>query len=62
LPEAGAKASANLYSLIETAKVNGFEPYRYLQMVFTELPKASSLEDIGALLPLKKRLAYGGAA
>ncbi|MFT5098752.1 MAG: transposase, partial [Planctomycetaceae bacterium] len=26
----GARASANLYSLIETAKVNDREPYRYL--------------------------------
>ncbi len=27
---AGATASANLYSLIETAKANGVEPYVYL--------------------------------
>ncbi|EAQ99168.1 IS66 family transposase [Congregibacter litoralis] len=48
---AGAKATANLYSLIETAKANGIEPYRYLRHVFTELPKATSLEDFEALLP-----------
>lgn len=47
----GVKASANLYSLIETAKANGLEPYAYLRQVFTELPKATSLEDIEALLP-----------
>jgi len=47
----GAKASANLYSLIETAKLNGLEPYRYLHHVFKELPKAQSLEDIEQLLP-----------
>ncbi|MEM1154142.1 MAG: IS66 family transposase [Pseudomonadota bacterium] len=46
---AGANATANLYSLIETA--NGIEPYRYLRHVFTELPKAVSIEDIEALLP-----------
>jgi transposase len=46
----GAKASANLYSLIHTAKANGLEPYAYLRHVFTELPKATSLEDIEALL------------
>jgi transposase len=40
----GVKASANLYSLIETAKANGLEPYAYLRHVFTELPKAESLE------------------
>lgn len=48
---AGVKASANLYSLIETAKANGVEPYQYLRHVFTELPQAHSLEDIEALLP-----------
>lgn len=48
---AGAKATANLYSVIETAKANGIEPYRYLRHVFTELPKAASLEDIESLLP-----------
>ena len=51
---AGAKSSANLYSLIETAKANGIEPYAYLKMIFTELPQATSLEDIEALLPIKK--------
>ena len=48
---AGAKASANLYSLIETVKAHGLEPYRYLRHIFTELPKAQSLEDIDQLLP-----------
>lgn len=48
---AGVNASANLYSLIETAKANGVEPYQYLRHVFTELPKATAVEDIEALLP-----------
>lgn len=47
----GAKASANLYSLIVTAKANALEPYAYLRYVFTELPKAQCVEDIEALLP-----------
>jgi len=47
----GAKASANLYSLIETAKAHDLEPYRYLQHIFKELPKAQSLDDIEQLLP-----------
>ncbi len=47
----GVKASANLYSLIETAKVNGLEPYAYLRHLFTELPKADTVEAIEALLP-----------
>ena len=47
----GAQSSANLYSLIETAKANGLEPYAYLHHLFTELPKAQTLEQIEALLP-----------
>ena len=47
----GAKASATLYSLIETAKANGLEPYAYLKQVFSELPKASSVEAMERLLP-----------
>ncbi|MES2675936.1 MAG: transposase [Pseudomonadota bacterium] len=34
----GATSSANLYSLIETAKTNGLEPHTYLKKIFTELP------------------------
>jgi transposase len=47
----GATASANLYSLIETAKANGLEPYAYLRKIFTELPQAKTLEQIELLLP-----------
>ncbi len=47
----GVKASANLYSLIETAKANGLEPYTYLRYLFTELPNAESVAAIEALLP-----------
>jgi len=49
----GATASANLYSLIETAKANAVEPYSYLKRVFTELPKATTVEQIEKLLPWK---------
>jgi transposase len=48
---AGAHASAALYSLVESAKVNGLEPYQYLRHVFKALPKAQSLAEITALLP-----------
>jgi transposase len=54
---AGANASARLYSLIETAKANGLEPYAYLRHVFTELPKATTLAEIEALLPWNVELA-----
>jgi transposase len=48
---AGATASARLFSLIETCKANGREPFAYLRHVFTELPKATTLADFEALLP-----------
>lgn len=48
---AGADASARLYSLIETAKANGVEPYAYLARVFAELPAAKTAAEIDALLP-----------
>ena len=47
----GAKASANLYSLIETGKANGLEPYAYLRYLFAEVPKAETVDAIEALLP-----------
>jgi hypothetical protein len=47
----GAEASATLYSIIETAKANGLEPYAYLRFLFTELPKAKLETDIKVLLP-----------
>jgi len=47
----GATASARLYSLVETAKANGLEPYAYLRHVLTALPRAESVDDIDALLP-----------
>ena len=47
----GAQSSANLYSLLETAKVNGLEPYAYLRRVFTLLPAATTVAEIDALLP-----------
>lgn len=52
---AGATASARLYSLIETAKASGLEPYVYLRHVFTELPKAITLADVEALMPWNVR-------
>jgi len=47
----GANASANLYSLIETAKANRIEPYRYLVALFKKLPLAQTVDDYEALLP-----------
>jgi len=47
----GAHASATLFSLIETAKACGLEPYRYLRFLFEKLPRAQAVEDYEALLP-----------
>ena len=47
----GAQASANLYSLIETAKANGVEPFAYLRYVLAELPAATTLDEVEVLLP-----------
>jgi len=44
-------ASANLYSLIETAKANGVEPHGYLAQLLERLPQLTSLEHYEALLP-----------
>ena len=48
---AGAKASANLYSIIESAKANQVEPYGYLKQIFTELPNVETVEEMEILLP-----------
>lgn len=34
----GAQGSATMYSIIETAKENGLDPYRYLVWIFTTAP------------------------
>ena len=47
----GAHASANLYSLIETCKANGIDPYGYLVKLFQALPTAQTADDFEALLP-----------
>ena len=49
----GAKASAHLYSLVQTARANELEPYAYLRRLFTELPAAQSVADIESLLPFR---------
>jgi len=47
----GARASATCYSLIETAKANGLEPYAYLHHVLQHIAAADTLEKLEALLP-----------
>ncbi len=45
----GAKASATIYSIIETAKENGLNPFAYLTWLFEELPQLADPTDPGAL-------------
>ena len=47
----GANASAIHYSLIETAKANGLEPFEYYKAILPKLAYAKTVEDWEALLP-----------
>lgn len=55
----GAKASANLYSLVETAKAKNIEPSACLKSILTLLPQAKTFEDVEALLSLNINKAAG---
>jgi transposase len=57
----GAIASANLYSVVETAKANGVEPHAYLSLLFERLPHAKTVEDFEALLPWNVKTAIAAA-
>jgi transposase len=48
---AGAEASAAWYSLIETAKLNGIEPYLYLLFALSRLTDSKDPSDYHFLLP-----------
>lgn len=50
----GAESSAIVYSLTETAKANGLEPYKYLRYILEELPyleKSPAHKDMETLMP-----------
>jgi hypothetical protein len=47
----GARASAVYFSLVETAKANGPEPYDSLCRALRQIPYAQTVEDWEALLP-----------
>jgi transposase len=54
--QSGAKASAMYYSIIETAKACGLEPFMYLRALFTQLPSCKTVEDYELLLPWNIKL------
>jgi transposase len=58
----GARASATLYSLVETAKANGLEPHAYLATVFDRLPHLTTVEEYEALLPWNIRAAQASSS
>ena len=50
----GAESSAIVYSLVETAKANGVEPYEYLLLVLSILPylgKSPAHDELENLMP-----------
>lgn len=47
----GAKVSALIYSLIETAKANNLGPYGYLRYLLEKLPFAETNDHYRKLLP-----------
>ena len=55
----GAKIGAIIYSLIETAKANGVEPYAYLTLVLTDMQdmgRTFSNEDLESFMPWSEEL------
>lgn len=55
----GARASAMIYSIIETAKANGLNTYKYLELLLTEIPQHMNDKDlsfIDDLLPWSPRV------
>lgn len=55
----GAKASAMIYNITETAKANHINTYKYIELLLTELPKHqndTNLRFIDDLLPWSKKV------
>lgn len=55
----GAQSSAIVYTMVETAKANGLEPYNYLLQVLNQMPycdKSPSAKQLEDLMPWKLTL------
>lgn len=54
----GAKSSAIIYSIVETAKENGLNPFNYLKYLFEKLPNMdiTNKEELDQLLPWSNTL------
>lgn len=57
----GAKASATIYSIVESAKENGLNPFNYLQYLFEKMPNVDIQDQnpIDDLLPWSSALPTG---
>jgi hypothetical protein len=55
----GAKAAANLYSLIETAKLNDVNPEGYLKYVLEHTIDANDTHQLEALMPWNAKIDPG---
>ena len=47
----GARAAANIYSLIETCKTHDVNPYDWLRETLAKIPACETVEQYEALLP-----------
>ena len=55
----GAKASADIYSIVETAKANGLDVFRYFELLLTVLPSMEFLTNpdiLQELLPWNEKV------
>ena len=55
----GAKTSAIIYSIVETAKTNNLKPFNYAQYLLEEVPQHMDDRDcsfLEALLPWSEKL------
>lgn len=52
----GAQASALIYSVVETAKANGLDPFRYLTYLFEKMPQLADPDQCEDLLPWSEKL------
>lgn len=55
---AGAEASTIIYSILQTAKLNGIEPIDYLTAAIKGLGTATTEEDFDRILPIRSNLVH----
>jgi transposase len=54
----GARALCMHFSLIQTAKLHGLDPYHYYVQLLKSLPHCNTVEDYEALVPWRIKLDY----